>query len=456
MPFTMKRREFLAATAAAFMPRSSFAATRPPNIVFILADDLGYGDLGCYGQRRIQTPNIDRLAEEGTRFTQAYAGATVCAPSRCALMTGKHGGHATVRGNVKPELGLRPDEPTVASLLKDAGYRTALFGKWGLGGPGMKSMPTSKGFDEFYGFLDQQHAHNSFPEHLWDGENEVFLTTNWFDGRKDFVGDLFARKALDFIARRKRDPFFLYFASTAPHADNERGSRFKMGIDVPSDEPYSKEAWPEVERNFAALVTRLDSDVGRIMAALKQAGVDDNTLVIFTSDNGPHREGVHDTEFFHSRGPLRGIKRDLYEGGIRVPFLARWPVHVRAGRASDQVLAFWDMLPTFTELAGARTPSGLDGVSMAAALAEGKPVHHAPLYWEFHENRFSQAVRFDDWKAVRNNVGQPIELYDLTHDLGEANNVAAAHPDLVRQAGELMRTLRVDSPAFPVRSGARK
>lgn len=444
----MLRREFLTTIAAA--PLLAAQADAKPNIVFILADDLGYGDLGCYGQKRIATPNIDKFAAQGIRFTNAYAGDTVCAPSRCCLMTGKHTGHASVRGNMKPEPGLDPKETILPEVLKGAGYRTALFGKWGLGGPRTGSIPNLRGFDEFYGFLDQQHAHNSFPEDLWNNQDQTFLTPNWFGRRKVFVEDLFTEKATEFIGKNAKQPFFLYVAYTSPHADNERGTAEGNGIDVPSDAPYADRDWPAVEKSFAALVTRLDRDVATVMKALADAGVERNTLVIFTSDNGPHKEGNHDPDFFLSRGGLRGIKRDLYEGGIRVPFIARWPGKIRAGATSDQPLAFWDMLPTFCELTSAAAPRGIDGISVLPAILDNKRVDHPPMYWEFHENGFKQAVRWGDWKAVRTQADGPIELYDLKTDLSEQRNVAASHPSEVGVARDMFTKLRTDSAAFPV------
>ena len=448
----MRRRDFLAQLGAAgsLAPRALAAAPQKPNILFILADDLGYGDLGCYGQKQIQTPHLDQLASGGIRFTQAYAGATVCAPSRCCLMTGKHTGHATVRGNVKPELGLRPDDPVLPKLLKGAGYQTVLFGKWGLGGPGTRSVPNAMGFDEFYGFLDQQHAHNSFPEHLWDNQNEAFLTQNWFGRRNVFVQDLFTRKAVDFIRRPRTQPFFLYLAYTSPHADNERGAAFPNGIDVPTTEPYQNRDWPEVEKSFAALVTRLDRDVGAVLQALSSAGLDRSTLVIFTSDNGPHREGNHNPDFFQSRGPLRGIKRDLYEGGIRVPMITRWSGRIQRGQVSDQVVAFWDMLPSLCEAADVRSPGGLDGAPLLPALLGDKTIEHRPLYWEFHEKHFLQAVRWGDWKGLREGRTGKVELYNLKSDIGEQQDLAASNREGAKTAARLMNELRTDSPNFPI------
>jgi arylsulfatase A-like enzyme len=446
----MNRRQFLASSGAAAMLGAQPPA-RKPNIVFILADDLGYGDLGCYGQERIKTPNLDRMAAEGTRFTQAYSGSTVCAPSRCALMTGKHMGHGTVRGNMRPEAGLTENEPTVASVLKKAGYRTALFGKWGLGGPGTGSVPNTRGFDEFYGYLDQLHAHNCYPEHLWDNQNEAFLIDNWFNGRKVFSNDLFTERSVKFIERQGDRPFFLYAPYTIPHANNELGRVQENGMESPDDEPYTSEPWKPVEKTFAASITRMDRDIGKMLDALKRKGLDDNTLVIFTSDNGPHREGNHDPDFFRSRGPLRGIKRDLYEGGIRVPAIARWPGKVPAGKASDAAWAFWDFLPSAAELGGVGAPAGIDGASFVPALTGRAAGNSRTLYWEFHERGFHQAVRRGDWKLVRQGPQQRLELFNLAEDIGETRNLAADKPAVVRELEELFRTERTESALFPVR-----
>jgi arylsulfatase A-like enzyme len=446
----MTRRNFLTTSLAAGAGAAAAPPARP-NIIFILADDLGYGDLGCYGQKRIQTPNLDRMAREGMLFTQAYAGSTVCAPSRCSLMTGKHQGHATVRGNKRPELGLRRGEPTVASLLKQAGYRTALFGKWGLGGPQTGTVPNRVGFDEFFGYLDQLHAHNSFPEHLWENEAEVFLTKNWFNQKQVFAPDLFTERTLSFLERASKDPFFIYLAYTIPHANNELGAIQANGMDSPDHGIYAKENWPDVEKSFAATITRMDSDIGKVMEALRRKGLDENTLVIFTSDNGPHREGNHDPEFFQSRGPLRGMKRDLYEGGIRVPTLARWPARIKPGQRSDFAWAFWDFLPTACELAGVKAPAGLDGISIVPTLLGREQKPHDYLYWEFHEGGFHQAVRQGDWKLVRQKPKFQTELYNLRDDIGETKNLAAQQPALVAKLEKLFTAARVDSPDFPVK-----
>lgn len=443
----MTRREFMgtAATAGAALAQPR---TARPNIVFILADDLGYGDLGCYGQQRIRTPNLDRLAAEGMRFTQAYAGSTVCAPSRCCLMTGKHTGHATIRGNKIPELGLAKGETTVASLLRSAGYRTALYGKWGLGGFDMASHPNDFGFERFFGYLNQVHAHNSFPDYLWDNKTEHFLKENWFDQRKAFSNDLFTEHSLQFINGQGSAPFFLYLAYTIPHADNERGQYQKNGMESPTQAPYAGEKWPDVEKNFAAAVTRMDAQVGKVVAALDAKGLRENTLIVFSSDNGPHREGGHDPNFFRSSGAVRGTKRDLYEGGIRVPAIANWKGRLKPQQVSDYSWAFWDFLPTAAELAGAAKPPRLDGISFAPTLLGGRQQPHDCLYWEFFEGGFQQAVRQGDWKLVRQAPHQKLELFDLKSDLTESRNVAAQHPDVVAKLQTLFHTARADHPQF--------
>ncbi|MGC8794290.1 MAG: arylsulfatase [Bryobacteraceae bacterium] len=447
----MTRREFLASSAAA--PALAAPATKP-NIVLILADDLGYGDLGCYGQKQIATPNLDRLAAEGIRFTQAYAGSTVCAPSRCVLMTGLHTGHAWVRGNRYPDLPLRPQDVTLTEILKKAGYRTALFGKWSLGGLSTTGYPTRRGFDEWFGYFSQTQAHDYYPYLLLEQEREYLVRGNFGARKTVWVHDLFTQRAIDFI-RRRQQPFFLHLCWTVPHANNEVGRDTGNGMEVPSDAPYSDRNWPQPEKNFAAMITRMDADVGKLMAALRETGQEENTIVIFTSDNGPHREGGHDPDFFDSNGPLRGIKRDLYEGGIRVPMIVRWPARIRGGQVSDQVWAFWDLLPTLAEAAGLEAPPGLDGVSMLPAWL-GKPQsNHEYLYWEFHEGGFKQAVRMGDWKAVRLAPGKPLELYDLRSDVGETHNMAASHPDVVARIEQILARARTESAEFPVRPGRR-
>jgi arylsulfatase A-like enzyme len=453
----MTRRKFLAtSTAAALTTTQAFPQARKPNIIFILADDLGYGDLGCYGQKRIDTANIDRLAAEGMRFTDCYAGSTVCAPSRSCLMTGQHTGHTRVRGNASPTLGrvpLRPEDTTVAEVLKRAGYRTGLFGKWGVGEANTTGRPTEKGFDEFFGYLNQTHAHSYYPDHLWDKDEQVFLPGNLAGGKREYSHDLIAERALEFVRNSKGQPFFLYLALTIPHANNEAGRFLGDGMEVPDYGPYAAENWPTTEKGFAAMVTRMDRDIGRLMALLKELNLDNDTVVLFSSDNGPHREGGHDPEFFGSRGGLRGIKRDLYEGGIRVPTLARWPGRIAPGQVSSQAWAFWDVLPTAAEIAGVAPPAGIDGISMLPALL-GKPQKdHEYFYWEFFEGGFHQAVRMGDWKAVRHGVQGPVELYNLKEDLAETRDLAREQGGVVRRMEEILRTARSESKEFPIPQG---
>ena len=437
--------------AAAVAPASGQAGPRPPNIIFILADDLGYGDLGCYGQKKLKTPNIDRLAAQGLRCTDVYAGSTVCAPSRCSLMTGKHMGHATVRGNRSPETPLGPLDVTVAEALKQAGYVTAMFGKWGVGGPVTPGRPNLQGFDEFFGYLSQWHAHEHFPAHLWWNEMEYFIAGNRSGGGKVFSQDLFTDRALEFLDHNREKPFFLYMPYAVPHTNNELGARTGDGMEVPDYGEFGRNDWPTPEKGFARQVQYLDRDVGRILDKLAALGIDQNTIVFLSSDNGPHQEGGHRVDFFDSNGPLRGHKRDLYEGGIRVPMLVRWPAQIKPGSVSSEPWAFWDVLPTCSEIAGVPPPPGIDGVSFLSALT-GKPQRrHDYLYWEFHERGFAQAVRQGKWKGVRLNPGEPIELYDLETDLSETSDIASKHPDIVKAMDEIMRSARTDSPDFPVK-----
>ncbi len=424
-----------------------------PNIIFVLADDLGYGDLGCYGQKRIRTPNLDRMADEGIRFTQCYAGSTVCAPSRCCLMTGLHTGHALVRGNGR--VPLRPEDVTVAEVLKTAGYATGIIGKWGLGEPDTTGIPNRQGFDYWFGYLNQRHAHNYWPEYLWRNQQKFPLEGNVAEKgvssqRAQYSHDLFTTEALRFIERHKDHPFFLYLAYTIPHANNEAGDK---GMEVPSDEPYTDKPWPAAQKNHAAMITRLDRDMGRLFDRLEALGIDEDTVVFFSSDNGPHAEGGADPKFFNSSGPLRGYKRALYEGGIRVPMIVRWPGKIKAGRVSDQVWTFWDFPPTAAELAGAEPPAEIDGISMAPALLGKRQKSHDFLYWEFHEGVSKQAVRMGDFKAVRLKLGEPLELYDLNTDVGETRNIAADHPEIVAKIEAYLTSARTESEHWPLRKG---
>jgi len=415
------------------------AADRP-NVIFILADDLGYGDLGCFGQKLIQTPNIDRLAAEGMRFTQAYAGATVCAPSRCSLMTGMHNGHAAIRGNqeIKPEgqLPMPEDTITVAHVMKQAGYTTGLIGKWGLGHPGSVSTPDKMGFDYFFGYNCQREAHEYYPQHLWRNTEKVML-----NGEK-YSHDLMAEDALTFVRENKDRPFFLDLSFTVPH----------QKLQVPDIAPYADRDWPENLKKLAAMITRMDTDVGRLMALLKELKIDDNTLVFFASDNG----AAYRDELFDHSGPLRGHKRDMYEGGIRTPAIARWPGHIKPGVVSEQVWCFYDLLPTLVDLLKAPVPGNIDGISILPAILEGKAVNHPPLYWEFHEGGFFQAARMGNWKAVKNGKDGPIELYDLTTDIGEEHDVASAHPDVVAKFVDFLKSARTESDQWPIKETVKR
>jgi arylsulfatase A-like enzyme len=427
------------------------------NIIYILADDLGYGDLSCYGQTKFATPNLDALAAQGLRFTNHYAGCTVSAPSRCSLMTGLHTGHAPVRGNNSVRIDdevyntALPDKyKTVAECLKEQDYTTACIGKWGLGGPGTEGHPNNQGFDYFYGHLGQGHAHFYYPQFMFENDKKITLNIDPKE-KKYYAEDLFMEKATRFITENKDQPFFLYLAVTIPHAElivpDDELDKFKGMYDEPTPWPsgqhYAGEfgGQPYPRAAFAAMITRLDGDVGRIRQLLEELGIDRNTLLIFTSDNGPHKEGGADPEFFNSGGGLRGIKRDLYEGGIRVPMIAYWPEVIQSGRTIDTPSAFWDVLPTFCEMTGAEIPESLDGISFLPELnGEKRKVSHDYFYWEFHENS-SQAVRKGNWKAVRKNIKSDptVELYDLSVDRGETNDIAVSHPDIVAELEELMK-----------------
>lgn len=443
-------------------------APRRPNIILIVADDLGYGDIGCYGQSKIQTPNIDKLAAEGVKFTSFYAGSTVCAPSRCALMTGLHTGHARIRGNAK--VALKDEDTTVAEVLKKAGYRTGLVGKWGLGNEGTTGVPQKKGFDEFVGFLDQTHAHDYYTDKLWrydfrTGYDQPFIfPENQSGGKGLYIHDVFTVAALNFIRINKPEPlnrfrpFFLYLAYTIPHANNEENRRSGQGMQVPSDAPYSQQPWPQPEKNKAAMITRMDTDIGKILQHLKALNQDENTVIFFTSDNGPHKEGSNDPKFFQSSGPFRGIKRDLYEGGIRVPMIVRWPDSIRqAGRTSDQVWAMWDFLPTAAELAMTKPPPALDGISMLPAiLGQTQTNQHDFLYWEFHERGFQQAIRSGNWKGILNELDKPLELYDLKADPGEHKDLAKDNPEMVAKLTGILKTARTESEHWPIKPPPKK
>ncbi len=449
---------FAPTTFAALLSCSALlgAAQEKPNFIFVMADDLGYGDLGCYGQKLIQTPHIDRLAEEGLRFTNFYAGSTVCAPSRCVLMTGLHTGHCYIRGNGK--YFLRPGDVTIAEMLHKAGYVCGQFGKWGLGGEKTAGMPTKQGFDVFYGYLDQTHAHNYYPSFLIDGTNRVSLRNvvpnegkygqGVAEKKRDYSHDLIFSKALDFIDKNRERAFFLYLPVTIPHANNQAG---KAGMEVPDYGPYAEKDWPEPQKGTAAMISRLDRDMGKLLEKLREHGLDEKTLLFFTSDNGPHREGGNDPDFFDSNGPLRGIKRDLYDGGIRVPMIARWPGVIAPGTETDHIAYHGDLFATLTELAGVKPPANLDSISFAPLLRgeKDKQYRHLYLYWEFYERKFSRAARFGDWKAVQR-AGKPIEIYHITQDPGEQNNIAKSSPKQLEFARRVFEDAHVPSNIWKV------
>lgn len=450
------------------MPRAGGESR--PNLVLILADDLGYGQLGCYGQKLVATPRLDRMAAEGMRFGRFYAGAPVCAPSRSVLMTGLHTGHTRVRGNAprtRREIqSLREEDVTVAELLGGAGYETALVGKWGLGHEGSEGAPERQGFDHFFGYLDQRHAHNPYPPFLIRDGVRVPLRNGLVPGSGDggagiaatpvdYAPDLMTEDVLRWVGERGERPFFLFWSLITPHANNE-GTRHGRGQEVPELGAYRDKPWPPADRAHAATIARLDADVGRLLDLLEKRGLDDRTLVVFTSDNGAHREGGNDPDRFAASGPLRGIKRALTEGGIRVPGIARWPGTTPAGARVEHALGFQDLLPTFARLGGAggRVPTGLDGIDFSPLLrgqAFAPPVDR-PLYWEFHEEGFSQAVLFEGrWKALR--LGRrtaAVALYDLDTDPGESRDVAAEHPERVARARQLFDREHRDSPTWPV------
>ena len=475
------------------------AAERLPNIVYILADDLGYAELGCYGQQKIRTPHIDQLAAEGIRFTQHYCGNAVCAPSRCVLMTGKHPGHAFIRSNrsvwppddVKDKYGMEfpgqqpiPDaELTIGELLKQKGYATAAIGKWGLGHFGTTGDPNQQGFDLFFGYNCQAHAHSYYPGHLWRNGQKVKLANDPpvpghaklpetadpndpmsyepFKGQ-DYAPDRMIKVAEQFIRDNKSGPFFLYLPSVIPH----------VALHIPDEElkPYLGK-WDETpfvgngytphqtpRAAYAAMISRLDKHVGRIVSLLDELGLRDNTLVLFSSDNGTtHLDKEVDYKFFESVGPLRGLKGSLYEGGIRVPMIARWPGKIKPSSTTDHVSAFWDVMPTLAEVAGVDPPKQIDGISFLPTLLD-RPEQQQQrefLYWEFTGYGGQQALRLGDWKAVRQNMLRPknpeplkIELYNLKHDIGESRDVGAEHPEIVARMRQIMQAEHVPSELF--------
>jgi arylsulfatase A-like enzyme len=470
----MKR--YISLIALVFLAAGGFAQqpAKQPNVVFILADDLGYGDIGVFGQKLISTPNIDALAANGMKFTTFYAGTAVCAPSRSSFMTGQHTGHTPIRGNkgVPPEgqFPMKGAAYTVAELFRDAGYVTGDFGKWGLGYPGSEGEPTKQGFINFFGYNCQTLAHSYFPDHLWENTTKISLP-NAPGHSEVYSADLIQSKALAFMEQNKDKPFFAFLSYTLPHAGlepppndpvmleyikkfNEQPKQVRVS---PNDRSmYIPQPYPHAA--YAAMVSRLDRYVGEVVKKLKDLGIDQNTLVIFSSDNGPHKEGGNEPDFFNSSAGMRGIKRDLYEGGIREPTVMSWPAVIKKGSVSDHIGAFWDMMPTFAEMIGAKTPANIDGISFLPTLKGQTQAQkqHDFLYWEFHENNGRQAVRMGKWKAVKlnaiTNFDGPIELYDLEKDPSEKNDIAAANPDVVKKMAEIMKQSHVESPDFPFHS----
>ena len=442
-----------------------------PNIIYILADDLGYGDIGVYGQKHIMTPHLDRLAEEGLLFTQHYSGAPICAPSRSALLEGKHTGRTQIRGNggKKAKAYLRKGTVTLGSILQSAGYRTGVIGKWGLGTYEDEGAPNSHGIDYFYGFLDQSLAHNYYPEYLWENGQKRYFNNRGIamhpkhvdiktrpieESYKDFIGNDYSvyhmqNKALEFIRQNSKSAFFLYYATPLPHA----------ALQIPDEElePYSFEETPFAGGYYsphprpkaarAAMISLLDRQVGEIMSLTESLGIAENTLIVFTSDNGPAIENStqEDIDFFNANGGMRGYKRSTTEGGIRVPTIAYWPGQIKAGTVTDHISAMWDFLPTAADLAGAVAPEDIDGISFAPTLlGHSKQKQHDYLYWEYHERRGagpSQAIRKGRWKAIRSytQIGDNTTfLYDLESDPNETKNLSEAYPDLTQELIDLM------------------
>ncbi|MCL7764468.1 arylsulfatase [Polaribacter sp. Z014] len=431
-----------------------------PNILFIMADDLGYGDLGCYGQDVIKTPNIDKLASQGLLFTQHYAGATVCAPSRNSLITGQHMGHTTIKSMEKP---LKSEDVTVAELLKSSGYTTGVIGKWGLGNVGTTGYANDQGFDYSYGYYDQIRAHNYYPDYLWENgekyplKNKVIYvtdSTNYAVGigsaaveKLEYSNDLFTEKALNFLNENRDNPFFLYLAYTIPHADNESFLINEHGMEVPDLGIYANEDWPEPKKAGAAMISRLDSYIGKIMKTLKEKGLDKETLVVFTSDNGPHQEGGWNLNFFDSNGELQGMKRDLYEGGIRIPFIAKWPEVIKPGK-TDAVATFWDFMATACDLSGAELPNSSDGISYLPTLVGDKENQekHDFLYWEFDTSLSRRAVRKGDYKLVtikKKGINETsVELFNIPKDISESKNIASEYPEKVKELTTIINQFR--------------
>lgn len=442
--------------------------SKSPNIIFIMADDLGYNEVGAYGQKIIKTPNIDRIASEGMKFTQFYSGAPVCAPARCVLLTGKHPGHAFIRDNRewKPvgQYPIPASEVTIAEVLKKKGYATAAIGKWGLGYPGSSGDPNNQGFDFFYGFNCQRHAHNHYPRYMQKNDKQEVLEGNYRQlSGKQYSQDLFTREALGFIDENRDKPFFLYLPFAIPHLSIQvPDESLEWYKDKIKEEDYTHRGYlkhPFPRAGYAAMITHMDRDIGLIMDRINKLGLDDNTLIVFTSDNGPtfNRLGGSDSEYFESNKPFSGLKGDILEGGIRVPMVARWPGKIKAGSVSDHVAAFWDVMPTLAEIAGTKAPAKIDGISfLPTLLGKSNQKKHDYLYWEFPSYGGQQAVRMGKWKGVRrdmfkNNNADPLRifLYNLEEDIKEQNDVAGEHPEIVKQMKTIMKREHVPSKLFP-------
>jgi arylsulfatase A len=432
-------------------PQNSVAAEKKkPNFIFIMADDMGYNDVSCYGQTNFQTPNVDRMAAEGLLFTSAYAGSPLCGPCRASLLTGLHTGHSPIRQNPSQARGydrttqgdppLPANIPSFGKVFKQAGYDTAVIGKWGMGRADGAGNPKSIGFDYFFGYASHVDAHDYYPSYLWRNDKQVPL-----DG-KTYSHDLFTREALGFIREHSERPFFIYLPYTIPHAT----------FNPPSDEPFSDKPWPKSEKAYAAMIHRMDTDIGKIFALLKELKLDENTLVIFTSDNGPDNGGGNKATFFNSAGPFRGKKNTPYEGGIREPFIARWPGHVPAGKKTDQPIVFYDLVATGADLAGAPIPDRTDGISFLPTLLgkSKQQKQHEYFYWELGAAQGGfQEIRLGNWKAERLHVGSQepvVELYDLKTDSAEKNNVAAEHPEILKRIEQIATEAHTSNPMFPL------
>jgi len=445
-------------------PRQQKGPTTP-NIIFIMADDLGWGDLGSYGQKLIKTPNLDRLAAEGMRFTQCYAGSPAGNASRAVMLTGMHSGHSYIRGN--RGIPLRGADLVIPMYLRGTRkYETIALGKWNLGSKGTKGAPFEKGFNHWMGFVDQVHANNHYPTFVWRYEPGIRGINSWNGdvqihanhGRRTvYSTDLLTKAALNTIRIYRPSletgfqPFFLYLSFTAPHANNELARKTGQGMEVPNDYPYTGERWPRAEKNKAAVITRLDYAVGQIMSKLKDYNMEEDTVIFFTSDNGPHQEGGNDPAFFRSAGPFRGIKRSLNEGGLRVPMIVRWTGKIKANSVSKQAFPFWDIMPTILQIARIPMPREIDGISLMPTLIDlPQKQQHDYLYWESHVNGSQQAARKGNWKVIRPAPGKALELYDLDRDPGESQNVALRNPKVIKEFEAYLRTARTRSLQWPI------